>query len=146
MLCFGRFFRVFCVSRAFLLSFSAPFCLFWGELFVFWRIFRVFSTNSKLFEQNSGKQIIISGGFLCLFVFSYGCFVFLYFSFFAVFLEYFLDFLAFFRVFHGVEAVVMIAAVVMVMIFVIVLIIVAIVEGVGSSEEAQKADLRLLVA
>ena len=57
-----------------------------------------------------------------------------------------MDFLAFFRVFHGVEAVVMIAVVVMVADIVIVSIIVVIVEGVKSSEEAQKADLRALVA
>ena len=123
---FGLFFVCFCTN-----------CSFFSELFVFFQPIPSFS------NKFSASKSSFRGGFLCLFVFSYGCFVFLYFSFFLDFLEYFLDFLAFFRVFHGVEAVVMIVIVVMVA---VVLIIAAIMVGVESSEEAQKADLRLLEA
>lgn len=117
MLCLSCFSAVFCVSRAFLLSFSASF------LFVFVRIVRFLANFSCFFNQFWSLRTNFPHAnhhFVGVFYACLCCFVFLYFSF-------FLDFLAFFRVFHGVEAVVMIAIVVIVA---IILIIVAIMEGV----------------
>ena len=116
---FGLFFVCFCAN-----------CSFFDEFFVF---FQPIQGSSNKF---SARESSFRGGFLCLFM------LFCVFIFF-VFSGFFGIFSCFFMV---VAVIVVVEAVVMVMIVVIVLIIVVIVEGGGSSEEAQKADLRLLVA
>ena len=118
MLCLSCFSAVFCVSRAFLLSFSGSF------LFIFVRIVRFLMNFSCFFNQfwslrtnfPHANHHFVGGFYACL-----CCFVFLYFSFFVGFFSIFSCF------FMVVEAVVMIAIVVIVA---IILIIVAIMEGV----------------
>ena len=124
MLCLSCFFPVFCVSRAFLLSFSGSF------LFVFVRIVRFLMNFSCFFNQfwslrtnfPHANHHFVGGFYACL-----CCFVFLYFSFFVGFFSIFSCFFMVVAAVMVVEAVVMIAIVVIVA---IILIIVAIMEGV----------------